>query len=115
MAQARAGRVVMSVDSTNLLNLRHVFDTDDKWRRCYPPPGEVMTFEDVCSYGNGSKLAIVTYGNGVLAALQARAALTDAGGPDCTVIDSPYLSRVRNQKAVIFLQSSSIAASPVHR
>ena len=33
--QARAGRVVMSVDSTNLLNARHLFDQDDKWRRAY--------------------------------------------------------------------------------
>ena len=30
MLQARAGRVVMSVDSTNLLNQRHLFDVDDK-------------------------------------------------------------------------------------
>jgi hypothetical protein len=36
-------------------------------------------------------VAIVTYGNGVVAALQARAALSEA---DITVIDCPYLSHV---------------------
>ena len=46
-AQAQAGRVVMSVDATHLLNLRHMLDGDDSWRRPYPAAGEVMTFEQV--------------------------------------------------------------------
>ena len=38
VAQARAGRVVMTVDSTNLLNARHLFSGDDAWRRqCAKP------------------------------------------------------------------------------
>lgn len=47
MQQARAGRMVMSVDSTHLLNLRHVHDGDDAWRRQYPEPGEMLSFEEV--------------------------------------------------------------------
>ena len=39
--QARAGRVVMSVDSTNLLNLRHVLDRDNAWQFPYTKDDEV--------------------------------------------------------------------------
>lgn len=34
--QAAAGRVVMSVDCTALLNQRHVHDRDDAWQTAYP-------------------------------------------------------------------------------
>ena len=33
--QARGGRMVMSVDSTALLNLRHVVGSDDAWRQAF--------------------------------------------------------------------------------
>eukprot|EP00040_Diaphanoeca_grandis_P034178 m.210690 g.210690 ORF g.210690 m.210690 type:complete len:804 (-) comp33088_c0_seq1:655-3066(-) len=91
--QAAAGRVIMSVDSTNLLNLRHLHDEDDKWRRAYPSKGEVLKFDEVVRYGKGKKLGIVTYGNGVVAALQARVALRDFDQSEVVVIDSPYLNR----------------------
>jgi deoxyxylulose-5-phosphate synthase len=51
MKQAAVGRVVMSVDCTALLNMRHVFTPrDDAWRREFPPTEEVMTFEEVRVY-----------------------------------------------------------------
>jgi len=101
--QAKAGRMVMSVDSTNLLNLRHVQDRDDAWRRVYPSDvNDHLTFDDVISYpptnaggGQGDAVAIVTYGNGVVTALQARKELEDSHGwHNITVIDSPLLSAV---------------------
>lgn len=106
MHQARAGRVVMSVDSTNLLNQRHLFDTDDKWRRPFPADGEMLTFDDVVQYGgmcdgdqfgrnSGATMGIVSYGNGVPTALRAREELAEELGLDVksiVVIDSPYLS-----------------------
>jgi 2-oxoisovalerate dehydrogenase E1 component len=90
--QAKAGRIVMSVDSTHLLNLRHLHDGDDAWRRPYPTPGETMTFDQVVRYGDGARLAIVSYGNGVLTALRACRTLEQRGVTGISVIDSPYLS-----------------------
>eukprot|EP00039_Didymoeca_costata_P012091 m.172946 g.172946 ORF g.172946 m.172946 type:complete len:817 (+) comp15379_c0_seq5:135-2585(+) len=93
--QAKAGRVVVSVDSTNLLNARHLFDSDDKWKRPYPPKNQYISFDDVVSYGKGTKLGIVSYGNGVPEALRARQELEEMGivsVEDSCVIDSPYLT-----------------------
>jgi 2-oxoisovalerate dehydrogenase E1 component len=101
--QARAGRVVMFIDCTNLLNLRHLHDRDRGWETFYPPDeeGEIMGFDDVRTYsglGDSSvkgRYAIVTYGNGVVTALQARKAMVDRIEMDPTeldVIDCPYLS-----------------------
>ena len=93
--QALAGRLVMSVDSTNLLNLRHVVGSDDAWRRPFPEPNEVLTWDQVMTYGSSNRLAVVTYGNGVVTALQAKHELmTQHGFDDFTIIDSPYLSSV---------------------
>ena len=103
--QARAGRVVMFIDCTNLLNLRHLHDRDRGWETPYPPDeeGEIMGFDDVRTYsGSGGssvkgRYAIVTYGNGVVTALQARKAMVDRIEMDPTeldVIDCPYLSDI---------------------
>ena len=103
--QARAGRVVMFIDCTNLLNLRHLHDRDRGWETPYPPDeeGEIMGFDDVRTYsGLGDstvkgRYAIVTYGNGVVTALQARKAMVDCIEMDPTeldVIDCPYLSDI---------------------
>lgn len=92
--QAAAGRIVMSVDSTDLLNKRHLFDKDGNWRRPYPAdPSEVMTFDEVRTYGAGGNLAIVSYGNGVPTALIAQRHLQhQLGMTGIMVIDAPYLS-----------------------
>lgn len=93
--QAENGRMVMSIDSTNLLNLRHLHERDDAWQRAYPAAGEVMTFDDIVTYGEGERLALVSYGSGVVTALQARKELMETHGWDgVTVIDSPLLSAV---------------------
>ena len=92
--QAKHGRLVMSVDSTNLLYLRDGLKGDDKWRRDYPAPGEMLTFDQVIHYGTGKQLAIVAYGNAVRTALEAKDELEKSGAfpGGITVIDSPYLS-----------------------
>jgi len=52
--QAKAGRVVMSVDCTKLLNLRHVFEEmgirDSLLMLPHPNPSEYITFDDVMLY-----------------------------------------------------------------
>lgn len=100
--QARAGRVVMSVDCTNLLNLRHLYDKDRGWETTYPSSG-VLSFDAIRQYGSSGKaaIAIVTYGNGVVTALQARRVLVDDGiinsASHVDVVDCPYLSRVPDE------------------
>lgn len=103
--QAQAGRVVVFIDCTNLLNLRHLHQKDRGWETTYPPDeeGEIMAFDDVKTYaGSGDsstrgKYAIVTYGNGVVTALQSRKEMIDRKellSADLDVIDCPYLSSV---------------------
>lgn len=96
--QIRAGRVVMCVDSTDLLNRRHLLEgaKDGLWLTLYPPEDEEeLGFGDIIAYcrpehpikgkrggGNSqeevvgtpdiessSTVVIVTYGNGVPTAL----------------------------------------------
>eukprot|EP01063_Lacrimia_lanifica_P038818 TRINITY_DN8352_c0_g1_i2.p1 TRINITY_DN8352_c0_g1~~TRINITY_DN8352_c0_g1_i2.p1 ORF type:complete len:482 (+),score=215.16 TRINITY_DN8352_c0_g1_i2:496-1941(+) len=96
--QARAGRIVMSVDCTNLLNNKNISNEakDGAWEMPYSERGERLTFDDVTIYGNPkAKVAIVTYGNGVLTCLQAVNELAKAmPGVDIKVIDNPYVSGI---------------------
>ena len=118
--QAKQGRVVMSVDCTHLLNMRHLYQPgDEEWMFPYPAHDEIMSFDEVrvhsflrtyhqdlnhtaCNrnslqvrtYGDGSDVGIVTYGTGVLDALQVQQTLQEEFGLDVTVVDSPYLSGV---------------------
>jgi len=48
---ARAGRVVMVVDCTNILNLRHLEGNDRAWLTKYPTnPNDIMTFDEVVEW-----------------------------------------------------------------
>lgn len=56
MRQVRAGRVVMSIDSTDLLNKRHLRESvrDGKWLTDYPDINESeLGFGDIIVYRNG--------------------------------------------------------------
>ena len=109
-----AGRIVVCVDCTNLLNLRHLHDVGDRqWECHYPDPGTFLGFDDIRRYRHAfedsqddvsaqhpyvAPLAIVSYGNGVVTALQARKSLVAQGVVECEsnidIIDCPYLSGV---------------------
>ena len=112
--QARKGRMIMSVDSTNLLNKRHLLQGDDLWRRVYPAEEEEMHMHSVIKYeppssaapdGQGPadtavndkdrRVLVVTYGNGVAKALEAGEELREQGVA-VTVVDSPLISEVPN-------------------
>jgi len=103
VAQAAAGRVVMLVDSTELLNRRHLFEKDNAWMTPYPAdPCDVMSFDEVRKHGHGCNLLIVTYGNGVPTALNARKKLEQEHGvTGIVVVDSPYLSDVPQELATM--------------
>lgn len=111
LLQAKAGRIVMVVDCTNLLNLRHVHDRDRLWE--YPfstDPSEMLSFDMVRVYSAASSngdssnnmakatTAIVSYGNGVVTSLQARKDMVDSGSleseEEVDIIDCPYLSGI---------------------
>ncbi|KNC80869.1 hypothetical protein SARC_06785 [Sphaeroforma arctica JP610] len=77
-----AGRVVMSVDSTNLLNTRHVLGRDDLWQTPYTDTEEVLGWDEITCYGQGKRLAIVTYG-GCVSARPCYAVIEDS--PYCTI------------------------------
>lgn len=136
LAQAAAGRVVMTVDSTELLNRRHLFDRDDAWMRKYPvEASDVMTFDEVRVHVDGSApgvavaestvpngdLIIVSYGNGVVTSLQAQRTLRDVHGvKNVCVVDAPYLSDVPAElaemlprfKAVVFADVCKLGQHP---
>ena len=90
MRQVREGRVVMAVDSTDLLNRRHVADDvrDGEWLTVYPSTDQdELSFSDIIVYhrreekqssekdnagiNRSMTIAIVTYGNGVPTSLLA--------------------------------------------
>ena len=119
--QAEAGRVVMSVDSTDLLYKRHLFEEekDEAWNTLYPdesnnnvPSENFMSFDDIviyCQHENMAtlkqkklKLVVVTYGNGVYTALRSMNTLIGNYGDkisaeEIAVIDCPYLSNIPKQ------------------
>lgn len=113
--QAAAGRLVMLVDSTDLLNRRHLFGKDDKWMTPYPAdPDEMMTFDEVRTYGEGTKLAIVSYGNGVPTALIAQRRLQEEHEMQgVTVIDAPYLSAVPGGLAALLPSFDAVVFADV--
>ena len=98
--QAKVGRVVMLVDCTNLLNLRHLHDKDRAWETPYPKENESIDFDSIRQHGTNAKWAVVTYGNGVVTALQARRLLVEKEVFLCEskldIIDCCYLSGVPN-------------------
>jgi hypothetical protein len=96
ITQAQNGRVVCFIDSTNLLNLRHLYEKDRGWEYAYPEDEAMMSFHDVRRFGSSGKHLIVTYGNGVVTALRARRQLVQQNliesEEDVDIVDCPYIS-----------------------
>lgn len=110
---AKQGRVVMSVDSTDLLNKRHVHDEDKDEMMLRPFDNDANTtdsnydFDQIIVYEDNQKkdkqLVIVSYGNGILTALQARKELQQQlPNLSITIIDSPCLSQTPSQLRAYF-------------
>ena len=96
LAQAKRGRVVMFVDCTYLLNLRHIHRKDRSWERTFPPKNDVISFDNVFLYGSlSAKIVVVTYGDGVVSAIRGREQMVkscDVKAEDIAVVDCPYIS-----------------------
>jgi hypothetical protein len=105
LRQARGGRVVLSLDSTDLLNKR-----DSRSLHSYPAAGEELSFDDIIVHRSDDdidnkddhhlfkkvEVVVVTYGNGVSAGLIAAKEL-GLRGVAVTVVECPYLSRPPSQ------------------
>eukprot|EP00744_Colponema_vietnamica_P022097 GILI01031693.1.p1 GENE.GILI01031693.1~~GILI01031693.1.p1 ORF type:complete len:477 (+),score=40.16 GILI01031693.1:157-1431(+) len=120
LQQAKAGRMIMSVDATELLNLRQL-GPDMSWEFAYTNRSSYITFDDVFLYkGNNSKLLVVTYGNGVIASLQAQCEMRQKG-LEVSVLDCPLLSSVpnglrnavKNYEKVLFADVCKEGAAPL--
>eukprot|EP00658_Telonema_sp_P-2_P003223 TRINITY_DN11184_c0_g1_i2.p1 TRINITY_DN11184_c0_g1~~TRINITY_DN11184_c0_g1_i2.p1 ORF type:complete len:362 (-),score=100.03 TRINITY_DN11184_c0_g1_i2:329-1414(-) len=98
LEQAAAGRVVMMVDCTAALNLKHLHGRDSAWMRPYPSdPNDVLPWNSVSTYTvtehpGAPRAVIVSYGNGVPLALQAAKQIGEQHQLQVDVCDSPYLS-----------------------
>lgn len=112
--QAKGGRVVMFVDSTDLLNRRHLEDVvkDETFLTSYPAPLDstlsdktvhrLYTFDEITVYHSNkvqspsakSQIVILSVGNGVPTSLLAQKKLTEKyANHDVVVIDVPCLSK----------------------
>lgn len=122
---AKTGRVVMSVDSTDLLNRRHLSeDTKDEFMlSLYPDDNskEEYSLDEVTLYrykgDNGllpdksrPKLVIISYGNGVPTCALAQISLTEAHRNEVEIIlvDSPCLSQTPEQLKNFFRTTENI-------
>ncbi|RYG66969.1 hypothetical protein EON64_08505 [archaeon] len=97
-------RMVVLVDSTDLLNKRHLDENkkDERMLSIYPEEEGGYDFDQVIVYlptptspssSPRKQIVIVTYGNGVPTSLQAQQTLTTLYPThDVVVIDTPYLS-----------------------
>ena len=85
-------RVVVFVEPIALYPMRDLLDAGDGgWMTSYPDQGQRLGLKDIGVHGNGSDLAIVTYGNGHYLSRQAQADLA-AQGLDVRVIDMRWLA-----------------------
>ncbi|WP_284164908.1 alpha-ketoacid dehydrogenase subunit alpha/beta [Frigidibacter sp. SD6-1] len=85
-------RVVVFLEPIALYPMRDLHaDKDGGWMCRYPDPSETIALGEVGLHGDGTDLAIVTFGNGTYLSRQAEARLA-AEGVKARVIDTRWLS-----------------------
>ncbi|MEL0438437.1 dehydrogenase E1 component subunit alpha/beta [Phycobacter sp. K97] len=85
-------RVVVFVEPIALYPMRDLHEAKDGgWMRSYPAPDQRISLGEVGIHGDGTDLAIVTYGNGRYLSTQAKAEL-EAKGIKTRVIDLRWLA-----------------------
>ena len=88
-------RVVVFVEPIALYMTRDLHEEGDAlWTATYPAPGAARPIKlgEVGRHGDGTDLAIVTYGNGYFLSRQAEKILRDEHGLDVRVIDLRWLA-----------------------
>lgn len=85
-------RVVVFVEPIALYPMRDLHcQKDEGWMQLYPPVNKIIPLGDVGVHGDGTDLAIVTYGNGRYFSTQAQAEL-NTKGIKTRVIDMRWLA-----------------------
>ncbi len=85
-------RVVVFLEPIALYSMRDLHgEKDGGWMRLYPAPNEVIPLGEVGVHGDGTDLAIVSFGNGYYLSRQAEKGLA-AKGVKARVIDMRWLS-----------------------
>ena len=85
-------RVVVFLEPIALYPMRDLLaDKDGGWMTRYPDPSEIIGLGEVGVHGDGTDLAIVTFGNGTYLSRQAQARLA-AEGVKTRVVDMRWLS-----------------------
>ncbi len=93
-------RVVVFLEPIALYPMRDLHgDKDGAWMCRYPAPDAVIRLGEVGQHGDGTDLAIVTYGNGTYLSRQAEARLA-AEGVKARVIDMRWLSPMPEEALV---------------
>jgi 2-oxoisovalerate dehydrogenase E1 component len=85
-------RVVVFLEPIALYPMRDLHtDKDGGWMTRYPDPSEMIPLGQVGVHGDGTDLAIVTFGNGTYLSRQAQARLAEQG-VQARVVDTRWLS-----------------------
>ena len=85
-------RLVIFLEPIALYPMRDLHEPGDGlWMQRYPDPSQRLEFGQVSVHGNGTDLAIVTFGNGTYLSRQAQTKLAE-NGIDARVIDLNWLS-----------------------
>lgn len=85
-------RIVVFLEPIALYHTKDLSEAgDEKWLGTYPGPADRLSLGDIGIEGDGSDLAIVTYGNGRFLSEQARAEI-EAAGTSLRVIDLRWIA-----------------------
>ena len=93
------GRIVVFIEPIALYMLRdlHVAK-DSQWSFKYPNPKEEIPLGEFGEYGEGKKLIIISYGNGLYLSLQAKKEIEEKINNKIKVIDLRWLSEINVNK-----------------
>ena len=93
-------RMVVFLEPIALYPMRDLHtDKDGGWMRTYPAPDQTIALGEVGIHGDGTDLAIVTFGNGTYLSHQALPAIT-AQGIKARIIDTRWLSPLPGEALV---------------
>lgn len=99
-------RVVVFLEPIALYPMRDLHaDKDGGWMTRYPDPSEVIPLGQVGVQGDGTDLAIVTFGNGTYLSRQAQARLAEQG-VQARVIDTRWLSPLPKDALTVAVQGA---------
>ena len=93
-------RVVVFIEPIALYPMRDLLEPGDgAWMTCYPGPDQRIGLQDIGVHGDGSDLAILTYGNGHYLSRQAQADLA-VQGIQTRVIDMRWIAPLAEEAII---------------